>query len=123
MVETLFSPQTGNLLPRQNSKTKSTNQLNFFAKRVIYLPNRIKNNNDVENFMIKLNDLRNYDKKKKLRGRVNYLTEFDLYIDMAEVNNGVKSDNIEKKLSRQHKQKDRFFERQSRHYNGLDEKG
>ena len=32
-------PQTGNLLPRQVLKTKSSNQLNFFANGVVYFWN------------------------------------------------------------------------------------
>ena len=51
-----ISPQTENLLSRQISKIKSTNQVNFFANRVIYfwnkLPNQMKNRYSVKNFKI-----------------------------------------------------------------------
>ena len=53
MVDILLNvfPQTGNLLPRQISKTKSTNQLDFFANKVIYfwkkLSNQIKNSEKI----------------------------------------------------------------------------
>ena len=67
-----ISPQTGNLLSRQISKTKSTNQLDFFANRVIYFwnksPNQIKNSNSVKKIKIKLDDFRKNGKKKNLRG-------------------------------------------------------
>ena len=36
-------PRVGNLLFRQISKTKSTNQLDFFANRVIYFQNKLPN--------------------------------------------------------------------------------
>ena len=67
-----ISSQTWNLLTRQISKIKSTNQLDFFANRVIYfwnkLPNQIKNSNSVENFKIKWNGFWNNGKKKNLGG-------------------------------------------------------
>ena len=90
MVDIFFniSPWTGNLLSRLMSKTKSTSQLDFFANRVIYfwnkLSNQIKNSNSIENFKIKLYHFRKNCKKKNLRGySSNYLTEFDLYIDIV----------------------------------------
>ena len=50
-----ISPQTGNLQSRQISKTKSINQLDFFANRAIYfwnkLPNQIKNSNSVKKIL------------------------------------------------------------------------
>ena len=55
-------PQTGNLLSKQISKTKSTKQLDFFANRVIYfgnkLPNQIKGSNRVENFNLMNSEIR-----------------------------------------------------------------
>ena len=57
-----ISPQTGNLLSMQISKTKSINQLDFFANRVKYfwnkLPNQIKNSDSVENLKIELDEFR-----------------------------------------------------------------
>ena len=51
-----ISPLTENLLSTLISKTKSTNQFDFFVNRVIYfrneLPNQIKNSKSVKNFEI-----------------------------------------------------------------------
>ena len=78
--------ETGNLLSGQISKTKSINQLYFFANRVIYflnkLPNQIKNGSSIKYFKIELDKFRNEGKKKKLREHF-HLTEFDLYIDIG----------------------------------------
>ena len=67
-----ISPQIGNLLLRQISKTKSTNQMGLFTNRVIdfwkELSNQIKNCKRVKNFQIKLDGFRNNNKKKNLRG-------------------------------------------------------
>ena len=53
---------TGNLLSRQILKTKLTNQLDFFAYRLIYfrnkLPHQIKNSHSFKEFKIKLDDFR-----------------------------------------------------------------
>ena len=47
-----ISPQTGNLQSRKISKTKSTNQLDLYAKGVIYfgdkLPNQLKNSDNAK---------------------------------------------------------------------------
>ena len=47
-----ISAQTGNLLSRTILKTKSTNQLDFFANRIVYfwnkLPFQIKNSKSVK---------------------------------------------------------------------------
>ena len=47
-----ISLRTGNLLSRQIFTSKSTNQLDFFANKLIYfknkLPNQIKNRNSVK---------------------------------------------------------------------------
>ena len=64
------SLQTGNLLTRQISKTKSTNRLNVFPNRAIHfwnkLLNKIKNSNSLKNFKVELDDFRNNGKKKNL---------------------------------------------------------
>ena len=61
-----ISPQIGN--SRQISKTKSTNQLDFFVKRVKYFwnkfPNQIKNRNNILKIRIKLDGFRKNGKKK-----------------------------------------------------------
>ena len=74
MVDIFFniSPQTGNLLSRQISKTVSMKQLDFFANRRIYfwnrLANQIKNSNSVLSFKIKMYGFRKNGKKKNSRG-------------------------------------------------------
>ena len=86
-----MSPRTRNLQSRQILKTKPSNQLDFFAIRLIYflekLPDQIKNTSSVENFQGTLDDIRKNEKKKNLRRhfanhRMNYLAEFDSYIDI-----------------------------------------
>ena len=66
-----ISPQSGNLLSKQISKTKSTHQLDFFVNWVIHFGNKIfnqaSNNNSVEIFLIKLDGFRKIGKKKNLR--------------------------------------------------------
>ena len=51
-----ISLQTGNLLSRQISKSKSINQFDFFANRVIYfwneLINQIENSNSIKNLRL-----------------------------------------------------------------------
>ena len=77
-----ISPWTENLQSRQIPKFKSTDQFDFFAHRVIYVwnkwLNRIKDDNSVKNFKIKLNDLRNYILKKKFKkaflGTIEWIT-------------------------------------------------
>ena len=89
-----ISPGNGNFLSRQISKTKSTNQLDFFASRVIYfwneLPIQLKNGNGENKketkLKMKLGDFRKNSKKKNLSGHYyKLLDEFDLYIDIVSV--------------------------------------
>ena len=57
IIVDIFSSQIGNLLSKQISKTKSINQLDFLANRVICfwnkLTNQINNSNSTKNLKIK----------------------------------------------------------------------
>ena len=77
-----ISPRSGNLLSRQYSKNKSINQMDLFAKKVIYfwkkLPNQIKNSNNKKNILNWMISV-----KIILEGilgnlRMNYITKFHL---------------------------------------------
>ena len=65
----------------------------IFANKVIYfwnkLPNQIKNGISVQNFKVKLDDLKKNAKKKNLRVHFlessDELTEFHLYIDIVSI--------------------------------------
>ena len=87
----IFYPGSGNLLPRQMSKTKLQSQLSsdfflrFLTNKAIYLCNILPNKSEITKGSKILGDIRKIVRKRILesifrRYQINYSTIFDIYM-------------------------------------------